>query len=103
MAFPLENLSTVSFFGKDVNTKDFGDLSKENFVGIKRIAISDLQPRQCDVSGEALNRKMKGLNHTTAFVVIAGNDKILIDGHHTVIVKKLKGQKFIYAKCYVIQ
>jgi hypothetical protein len=101
MLFPLDNIKTSVMFGKDVNTDDFGSIGKGNFTVTKRIKIDELQPRQTELCGGTLNYKMKGKGFTTAFVIIKGNDKVIIDGHHTVIVKKLKGYKFVYAKCYL--
>lgn len=101
--FPLHNLSTSDLMGSPVNSMDLGDVGKGRFTITKRIKIADLQPRQTEVSGGTLNYKMTGKGLTMAYVVITATGNILIDGHHTVIVKKLKGQKYIYAKCYVLK
>lgn len=100
--FPLENIETTRFLNHPVNTQDLGSIGKGLFTHIKRVKIDDLAPRQTHISGGTLNRKMSGKDLTTPYVVITDKGNILIDGHHTVIAKKLKGQKYILAQCYTL-
>ncbi len=103
MKFPLENISTEQLMGKPILDIDLGDTGKGRFADFKRIEITSLHPRQTHVSGGTLNYKMAGNGFTVPYVVISDQGNILIDGHHTVIVKKLKGQKYIYAYCYTLK
>lgn len=101
MIFDLIDYSTELLLNNIILNTDLGDTGKGRFTEVKRVKIEDLHPRQQTVCGGTLNYKMKGKGLTTAYVVIHKDGNILIDGHHSVIVKKLKGQKFVYAKCYI--
>ena len=98
--FPLENINTELLMGNPVNKMDLGDLGKGRFTVKKRLKIDELQPRQNQVSGGTLNYKLTGKGFTVPYVAVTESGNILIDGHHTVIAKKLKGQRFVFALCY---
>jgi hypothetical protein len=102
MEFELKDYSTSELMGKPVNTLDLGSVGRGNFTIVKKVTISELEPRQTLVNGGTLNLKMKGKHWTQPCVVVTPNSKILIDGHHTVIAKKLRGQKQVNALCYII-
>lgn len=98
--YPIHNLPVEQFFSRQLFTDDLGAISKGLFKVRKRIKIADLSPRQTHVSGGTLNYKMKGKGFTVPYVVIKNNHFILIDGHHTVIVKQAKGQTYVFALTY---
>lgn len=102
MTFELKDYSTSELMGKPVNTSDLGSITRGNFTKVKKVDISELEPRQTTVNGGTLNIKIKGKHWTQPCVVITPNAKILIDGHHTVIAKKMRGQKLVNALCYII-
>lgn len=93
-------MKTEIAFGNPVATDDIGDVGKGRFTLKKRLAISSLHPRQSHLDDNCLSDKVKGKYHTNAYVVLTSTKNILIDGHHTVIAKKMKGQIYIYAQCY---
>lgn len=100
MAFPLKDIRTTDLFVQPVYDGDLGGITRGMFTQYKRVEINTLMPRQEWVNGGTLNFKMKGKGFTVPCVVITHKGNILIDGHHTTIVKKLKGQKYIMANCY---
>lgn len=93
-------MNTESVFFNLVASDDIGDVGKGRFTAIRRISIASLYPRQTQIDDNCLADKIKGKYHTRAFVVVTRDKNILIDGHHTVAAKKIKGQKYIMAKCY---
>lgn len=70
---------------------------KSDFSIFKIILISELWTNQPEVNDEVVRVKMKGKNLTTPYVIELKGKLILIDGHHTVIAKKLNGQTKIKA------
>lgn len=78
------------FDGKGFSWSDF----KKN----KIVKISDLYANQIALDPAALALKRKGKNLTTPMVVRKNNKLILIDGHHTVIAKKLNGSENVKVK-----
>lgn len=91
------------FFDKVDFTSDLGAISKGLFTSSKRLKIADLTARQTEVDGGTLNLKLKSCKyHTMPYVVLFNGANILIDGHHTVIAKKLKNQTFVKCKIYTL-
>lgn len=101
MKFEKRNYSTSELLGKPVNCMDLGSITKGMFTKYKRVKIESLFPRQTYVEGETLNLKLSGKYFTVPCVAISPSGNILIDGHHTVIAKKLRGQKYVNAMCYI--
>lgn len=97
-----EQIATSLLFDKQRFEGDLGDIGKGRFTRTERIVIADLSPRQSLVEIDVLRAKMKGIGLTKPYVVIGKGFKVLIDGHHTVIAKKLNGQQFVIAKTYYI-
>lgn len=95
-------MKTEVIFGNPLATDDIGDVGKGRFTITKRITISSLHPRQSMIDDNCLAVKLKSALWTKAFVVITKGKNILIDGHHTVAAKKMKGYKYIMARCYLI-
>ena len=84
---------------KGIN-KDFNflNIGKHSFVSIKKIEINQLIANQEYIDKDVLKIKIKGKQLTIPYVLNYNNKLILIDGHHTVIAKKINGQKFIMCK-----
>ena len=78
------------FDGKSFGMVDFN----KNII----VKISDLYANQMALDPEALALKRKGKHLTMPMVVRKNNKLILIDGHHTVIAKKLNGSEKVKAK-----
>jgi len=70
---------------------------KADFKGRKTITISDLFTNQPTVQNSVIEAKRKGKNLTTPYVIELKGKLILIDGHHTIVAKKLNGQRKIVA------
>ncbi len=68
-------------------------LGKLDFKNIKVIDISVLLPNQSNVDYDVIEHKRKGKNLSKVYVVRKLDKYYIIDGHHTVIAKKLNGQK----------
>jgi len=84
-----ENIEHIRNLNLTVNRNDFNIK--------KRIKISDIKPMQERVDMKIVSNKQKGSHkYSIVYVVEHNNNKILIDGHHTVIAKLLNGQKYIY-------
>ena len=94
-------MNTEAIFNNPLATDDIGDVGKGRFTVKRRIPIASIHPRQTMIDDLCLADKVKGKYHTEAFVVITKDKNILIDGHHTVAAKKINGQKYIMAKCYL--
>lgn len=94
--------TSLYFDGKRPLDIDFGELRKEDFKDKKRVKIDDLTPNQYFVNSESIQLKRRGKNLTTPFVGLYKGVYILFDGHHTVIAKKLNGQKYITALTTII-
>lgn len=71
---------------------------KDDFLINKVVKINSLYANQPLIELEALNRKLKGKNLSICYVVEYNNKQILIDGHHTVIAKKIKGNTKVKVK-----
>ena len=71
-------------------------IGKDDFILTKRIQISKLISNQEYINKETLERKIKGYDFTMPYVLEIENKFILMDGNHTVIAKKIRGQKYIY-------
>lgn len=95
-------MDTTAIFGNPLATEDLGAIGKGLFTVKKRVEISTLHPRQTKIDEYTLALKLAGKFHTKSFVVITKNKNILIDGHHTTAAKKMKGQKFVMALCYLL-
>lgn len=72
-------------------------IGKSDFSVFKTVNICDLWANQSDVNYFDVKIKMKGKNITTPYVISLKDKLILIDGHHTVIAKKINGQKKVKA------
>lgn len=70
---------------------------KQDFSKFKIVDISDLHANQKNIDLACLERKLKGKGLSVPYIVEYKEKLILIDGHHTVIAKKLNGQKRIKA------
>jgi hypothetical protein len=75
-----------------------GIFGRQDFKDKKLIEISSLYANQSTLDIECLALKVIGKNHTVPFVLNYRGINILIDGHHTVISKKINGKKQIKAK-----
>lgn len=74
------------------------DISKSYFTEIKMINISDVTPNQTTLDIDCLNRKIKNIGLTDIYILDYAGFKIVLDGHHTIISKKIKGIKKVKAK-----
>jgi len=68
-------------------------LNPGQFDKAKMVKIGDLWANQSLIDNKTLTLKMKGKNLSVCYVLSVNNKFILIDGHHTVIAKKLNGQQ----------
>lgn len=101
MKFKDEYISTEILFEKPVNIEDLGRINRDLFTTRKRFLIAELHPRQPECWGGTINYKLKGINLTKTIVCITPlKQNVIMDGHHTTIAKKIKGQKYIYAYCH---
>ncbi len=66
---------------------------KNDFKEFKTVTICDLHANQENLDVDCLNLKIKGKNLSIPYVVKFFDKLILIDGHHTVVSKKINGQK----------
>lgn len=73
-------------------------LNKVNFKNTIFIKIDELWANQRLITTEVLNQKLRNKNLSTCFVVKYMDKKILIDGHHTVISKKINGRNRVKVK-----
>lgn len=67
------------------------EVRKDKFNGRKIVNIADLYPNQAEIDVDLVNNKQKGKLLKTPYVLKYNNKLILMDGHHTVIAKKLNG------------
>lgn len=88
---------TKAFLKSDHN-ENIPAVGKKDFTQTKFIYISDLYANQELIDSKVLNYKLLGKNLSQLFVIEFNNKKILIDGHHTVIAKKLNGNKRVKCK-----
>ncbi|QQV91505.1 hypothetical protein M1M25_gp007 [Tenacibaculum phage Gundel_1] len=94
----MKKLNTADFL-KEVNTDfNFKSFGPNDFIKKEFIKIEDLTPNQEHIELNTLTEKIKGKNLTVPHVLLYNDKKILIDGHHTVIAKLLKGQSKILCK-----
>ena len=75
------------------NTFGSGDYNKKGFV-----KIEDITPNQETLDEKCLKMKIKGKNLSLPHVLQYKGKNILIDGHHTVIAKKINGIKKVFCK-----
>lgn len=78
------------------------NLSPNMFSISRKIQIEYLQANQKEIEKDCLSRKLKGVNLSIPIVLIYKGKYILMDGHHTVIAKMLKGFDFIRCKTLII-
>lgn len=96
---------TTEAYLKPVNTLELFTLgiSKDCFTTTGILNISDLTPNQKTLDIQCLHLKIKGkLKFSTIQVLKYNGLNILMDGHHTVIAKLIKGQKKVKCKIYKI-
>lgn len=82
--------------------EEYISISRQHFSLNKFIEIDSLHPNQLIIDEECLKRKIKGENLSTVYVVRLNGRNILLDGHHTVIAKKIKGLKKVKCKFHII-
>lgn len=88
---------TTCIFKKRLNVHDI-IVAHEDFKLFVYIDLNLLHPNQLDLDINVVNRKLKNPKmNSTPYVVLLNGDLILIDGHHTIASKILKGIK--KAKC----
>lgn len=89
-------MKTAGFlkWGHGENLPIFG---KNDFKSFRFVSISDLFANQEFIDSKVLNIKLSGKNMSVCYVVEFNEKKILIDGHHTVIAKKLNGLRKVKA------
>lgn len=95
-------LTTESYL-KPVNTVCFDglEISKDKFIQSGLVYINELTPNQKTLDTDCLQGKIKGTVKLTSIYVLKYKGlNILIDGHHTVIAKLIKGQIKVRAKIY---
>lgn len=67
--------------------------SKASFFRTKMVSIEGLYANQEFIDSKVLSDKIGGKNLSICYTVKINGKIILIDGHHTVIAKKLNGNK----------
>jgi len=92
-------MRTTYIFDNPLANDDLDVIGKADFTIYRRILISSLHPRQTELDENTLAIKVSGKNHTQAYVVCTPFKNILIDGHHTVAAKKIKGRLYVMALC----
>lgn len=77
------------------------NISKDLFNKTGFFNISELTPNQKTLDVDCLNKKITdAIPPSKIYILLIGDSKIILDGHHTVISKKLKGLKKIKALYY---
>jgi len=74
---------------------NFGDVNKSSFSLVRMVNISDLWPNQREVDTDVIDIKVKNKNLSPIYVIQTDGKQFIVDGHHTVIAKKLQGKKRI--------
>lgn len=88
----------TQLFLKSGHQTELPGLNKREFTSDMLVSIDDLWANQPTLDEETLNIKLKGKKLSACYVVGFNGKKILIDGHHTVIAKKLNGQNKLWVK-----
>ncbi|MCT3788470.1 hypothetical protein HZQ67_13935 [Elizabethkingia anophelis] len=78
--------------------EDLPLVGRSQFTKTKLVEISTMYANQEEIDDEALSRKLCGKNLSTIYVLEYRGKNIILDGHHTVIAKKLKGSKKVKVK-----
>lgn len=86
------NLLTSFFFKQYSESHDF-KIGKSDFTRKKVIETSDLVATQVHLDGKTIADKLNNKNLSDIYVVEHDNVLYVIDGHHTVAAKKLKGKE----------
>ena len=94
------NVKTSDYLKPVNQDKEFGGIGKGDFKEEKLLIINELIPNQVYVDLDVVKIKMKGKQLTMPYVIKRLGELFLIDGHHTVIAKKLKGQIKVRAKYF---
>lgn len=85
-------MTTEDYLGPVNNDLTFQSFGKEDYHKIGYIKIDDVIPNQVELDIECLQRKIKGKGLSFPHVLLYNGKTILMDGHHTVIAKKINGQ-----------
>lgn len=81
-----------------LNYRELPAFRKSDFKEFKTISISkNIYTNQPTVQNSVIQTKRKGKNLTLPYVVEFKGDLLLVDGHHTIVAKKLNGQKKVRA------
>ncbi len=72
-------------------------MGKNDFNRVKLVSIDALWANQHEVDDTIIANKRKGIGFTMPYVVSYMGKLILMDGHHTVIAKRLNGRVKVYA------
>lgn len=93
---------TTCIFKKPLYTADI-KASYEDFKMLCFVNIDQLHPNQLNLDNECVTMKMKNpKRNTLPYVVLQRGELILIDGHHTVTAKIMKGIKKVKCLLYAI-
>lgn len=80
------------------HNEELPPLNPKEFSFTVFVRINDIWANQPSIDSECLKHKIKGKNLSICYVAKKNGKHILIDGHHTVIAKKLNGRQKVRVK-----